>query len=279
MVTPLIKSNVCGNDFVLAMVSSTHPVWSSAADQARLVCCRQRGIGADQLVLIGIDCEGAALLKVLNPDGSEAPFCANATIAAAAAVSARTSAQKVCFQTLRGIRTVDVEGDGWCRLTVQQPIFLGESQPILVRLGGQVVQLSLYLVDSGTQHAVCFVPSVEQCPVRVWGPQLESEPSLNPPTNVMFVEDIGPGNLAMRSWERGMTGETRACGSGAVASVFVRNQAYSHTSMFSVHCPGGTLRVQIEAGLYCLHAKPEVEFVIDYGLDTWIEGRNHDSTF
>ena len=36
--------------------------------------------------------------------------------------------------------------------------------------------------------------------------------------NVDFVARRGPGAVAMRTWERGVEGETLACGSGAIAT-------------------------------------------------------------
>ncbi|HEY6867848.1 MAG TPA: diaminopimelate epimerase, partial [Candidatus Eisenbacteria bacterium] len=52
-----------------------------------------------------------------------------------------------------------------------------------------------------------------------WGPALRHHPRFAPEgTNVDLVTRLGPGRCAMRTWERGVEGETLACGSGAMAT-------------------------------------------------------------
>jgi diaminopimelate epimerase len=76
-------------------------------------------------------------------------------------------------------------------------------------------------VDSGTPHFVVFVTEVETAPLAQWGPELRRHAHFGGPgANVDLVEESRPGRLSLRTWERGVEGETLACGSGAVAAAF-----------------------------------------------------------
>jgi len=60
---------------------------------------------------------------------------------------------------------------------------------------------------------------VEWVPVAEWGAALRHHPRFGAEgANVDFVAPLGPGHLAMRTYERGVEAETLACGSGAIAS-------------------------------------------------------------
>ena len=73
-------------------------------------------------------------------------------------------------------------------------------------------------VSMGNPHFVMFGPDVEHALVRELGPQIENHPAFPAKTNVEFVSVVDPQTLRMRVWERG-AGITRACGTGACASV------------------------------------------------------------
>jgi diaminopimelate epimerase len=252
------KLHVCGNDFVFIAGDLPGPVHFNAVLSAQRFCDRRRGIGADQLVFVGSRQGGEVSLSVFNPDGSEAPLCANATLAAATFMADMEgwSDGSVTFVTPSGPREVVREKDGWCSVCLGRPQFIDATQPVEVWLDRQLAQL--YTVDSGTRHAIYFVDGVVAYPVASAGPRLEWHPALTPPTNVMFVEELDVGVLRMRPWERGNTGETLACGSGAVASVFAQNHRRGGLTPkhAEVHCPGGTLQVHDENGMYYLIAKP-----------------------
>jgi diaminopimelate epimerase len=74
-------------------------------------------------------------------------------------------------------------------------------------------------IVAGVPHFVTEVERVEWVPVREWGAALRHHPRFEPAgANVDFVARLGPGRVAMRTYERGVEGETLACGSGAMAS-------------------------------------------------------------
>jgi diaminopimelate epimerase len=76
-----------------------------------------------------------------------------------------------------------------------------------------------WYVDTGTRHFVTFVPSVRDLDVDGLGRQIRHRPEFGPVgVNVNFVEIIAPGEIAVRTFEKGVEAETLACGTGITAS-------------------------------------------------------------
>ena len=68
-------------------------------------------------------------------------------------------------------------------------------------------------------HLVLTVPDVDNVAVEERGPALRRDPALGKEgANVNWVSPRGDGTWKMRTFERGVEGETLACGTGAVAS-------------------------------------------------------------
>src|SRR5687767_5025656 len=80
--------------------------------------------------------------------------------------------------------------------------------------------------------------------------------------NVMFVTDVGADSFRLQPWERGGTGATRACGSGAIASAAALwSSGALQATTVRARCPGGTLHVSRDAsGCYDLHAAAATVF-------------------
>lgn len=76
-----------------------------------------------------------------------------------------------------------------------------------------------FFVVSGVPHFVIPVADVAAVPLMAWSPALRAHERFGRPgANVDFVSRRPDGRLAMRTYERGVEGETLACGSGAIAS-------------------------------------------------------------
>ena len=77
-------------------------------------------------------------------------------------------------------------------------------------------------MNVGVPHLVVFVPGdLSALPIERLAPPLRRHPALPDGANVNFVEVTGPASIRVRTYERGVEGETLACGSGVVASAIV----------------------------------------------------------
>ena len=92
--------------------------------------------------------------------------------------------------------------------------------------------LNSSFVDCGSPHVVVFideiekpvVKSLEEVNINEWGKNIRMHKDLMPEgANVNFVKVISgdEGELEIRSYERGVEGETLACGTGAISSAII----------------------------------------------------------
>jgi diaminopimelate epimerase len=113
-------------------------------------------------------------------------------------------------------------------------------------------------VSMGNPHCVIFVPDAQAIALEQVGPAIERHEAFPERTNVHFVQVVGPGEVIMRTWERG-SGVTLACGSGASA-VCVAGVLTGRTGRkLLVHLPGGDLDLEFSAGNHVFMTGPATE--------------------
>jgi diaminopimelate epimerase len=162
---------------------------------------------------------------------------------------------RVTVETGRGVLTLDLEVEGGkatrVRVDMGPPILQGSDIPtklpgdppvnVPVEVFGR--PLAVTAVSMGNPHAVVYVDDVERFPVETIGPLLEHHPAFPRRVNAHFVRVIGPGEVIMRTWERG-SGITLACGTGA-CSVCVAGVLTGRTDRrLLAHLPGGDLELE-----------------------------------
>lgn len=223
------KYSGLGNDFIL--VNGFKEKIQNPFAAAQKLCDRHLGIGADGLVLVLPSQTADLCMKIYNSDGSEAEMCGNASrcVPLFAIKEGITNQISLTLETLAGpIKTeitdlqlglVSVDM-GIPRLLRGQIPMTGDPTDTAVDVPLEVGGAVRYgtAVSMGNPHFVMFGPDVEHALVRELGPQIENHPAFPAKTNVEFVSVVDPQTLRMRVWERG-AGITRACGTGACASV------------------------------------------------------------
>jgi diaminopimelate epimerase len=109
--------------------------------------------------------------------------------------------------------------------------------------------LQVHYVDTGVPHAVVFVPDIDEVNVDKVGRALRFNKALGRAgANVDFVE-IKKNVLLLRTYERGVEGETLACGTGVVAAAFVSRVLGFNRSPVRVAVRGGdALSVSFDNG-------------------------------
>jgi diaminopimelate epimerase len=92
---------------------------------------------------------------------------------------------------------------------------------------------------AGVPHLVLRVDEVDRVEVVARGRPLRFDPSLAQGANVNFVSPAGVGRWRMRTYERGVEGETLACGTGAVAAAILLAEAGEAQDRVEVQTPSG----------------------------------------
>jgi diaminopimelate epimerase len=79
-----------------------------------------------------------------------------------------------------------------------------------------------HFANTGVPHAVIVTPDVKSIDVKGLGAKVRYHDHFAPAgTNANFIQVVSPGELLLRTYERGVESETYACGTGAAASVAV----------------------------------------------------------
>jgi diaminopimelate epimerase len=207
-----------GNDF-LVFEADGRRLTEQDRERIALLCRRGLSVGADGALLLSGGEEGRVHVDYFNADGGLAAFCANGTRCAARyAVTRRlVSGENPVLETGWGPVTARVDGE-----TVMlwlQPL-PAPGDPILV--WGEGLPTTGTPMHVGVPHLVIFVAGdLDALPVARLAPPLRSHPGMPDGANVNFVQVIGPDRIRVRTYERGVEGETLACGSGVVASAIV----------------------------------------------------------
>ena len=192
--------------------------WSPADIQA--VCARATGIGADGLVFVSPGAErGSARMAYFNSDGSHAAMCGNAALCSTrlAARLGIAPASGMRLETDAGV--YDARCDPADERAELHLAPVDAPKPV-ARLGVLQGERKAALVTVGVPHLVVLVDDVDHVDLMARGQALRSDPALGPPgANVNFVSaGKNASEWRMRTYERGVEGETLACGTGSVAA-------------------------------------------------------------
>ncbi len=242
---PFAKMSGTGNDFILVDNRGGLVRPEEMAALAAAVCHRQNSVGADGLILIQDDPELDFSWRFFNADGSEPAMCGNGSRCAARfAYLEGIAPEEMSFRTGAGPIRAHVNGSS---VRVQLTAARSLEPRFSLALGGG--EWDAGFVDTGVPHAVVLAGErLSSLPVAELGREVRFHPRFAPAgANANFVEVTGRGSLRVRTYERGVEGETLACGTGAVASAVVCAARGLVDSPVAVTTTGGeTLLVELD---------------------------------
>ncbi len=183
----------CGNRFIVTDEADL-------AAQTTLLCQLN---GTDGLILIEKSDRADFKMRLFNADGTEAEMCGNGLRCAVRFMQGKSH---YLVETAYALCPVSVEGE-LISMTVPLP---GKIEKI------QIDDLEGFFLNTGVPHAVFFVENLKDPSWMERAPFIRRHKRFAPEgTNVNFVK-LGEV-LHMRTYERGVEGETGACGTGTVA--------------------------------------------------------------
>lgn len=242
---PFVKMAGAGNDMILVDHRARVLAGSEAAF-VRAACHRRFGIGADGVILLEPSADADFHVRFFNPDGGEYALCGNgARCVPRFAAEIGIPGPRYEFTSDSGRHVGEMLPDGSGRIGL--PPVRSVRLDIDADVDGRPVRLDWG--DIGVPHAALWVEDVDTVPIDAWGPHLRRHPAFGPGgTNVSFVQRTGPDSLRIRTFERGVEGETWACGSGSsvVATIAVRRGFCRSPVRLAVRA-GSTLIVGVPA--------------------------------
>lgn len=231
------KMSGSGNDFIII---DNRDAVVTGVDLPRFVakvCRRGMAVGADGLILVERSDTVDFKWRFFNSDGSVAEMCGNgARCAARFAHLTGIAKAQMAFETLAGVISAQVRGDQ-VRIAMSDPrdLVLDDA----VELNSGLIQLSR--VNTGVPHAVIEVAEVASVDVDAVGREIRFHSRFAPAgTNVNFIAPLEGSLWSIRTYERGVEGETLACGTGNVAAALVLAMRYKLASPVTLQTRSGS---------------------------------------
>ncbi|MEN8208072.1 MAG: diaminopimelate epimerase [Candidatus Fermentibacteria bacterium] len=213
-----VKMSGAGNDFIVVdnIDSSLDTVITPYL--IRNLCVRGLSVGADGLLEMRSDREYAFRMKYYNNNGKSAGMCGNGArcmVAFAASKGIIRDNEVIHFRSDAGIHSAEIIESDSVKLWMTDPEIHYLNR--IIKLDS--VDLNLSFLDTGVPHAVVILDGSEDLPFPEFASKLRNNTLFGEAgANVDFVRLRGPSELDIRTWERGVEGETLACGTGAVAA-------------------------------------------------------------
>jgi len=194
------KYNASGNDFIIYHDSQAR----DRSQLAKLLCHRQKGVGADGLVVLIPHPEYDFEWDFYNSDGSYAAMCGNATRAVAHYAVEKGISLNRHAEFLTGAGVIRAEVNGTYVIT-DMP------QPNIIKKSIEAYGYTWWLIDTGVPHLVSQRDTVETFDINQ-ARELRQKYDAN--VNIYTVDTDG---MMVRTYERGVEDETLACGTGVMA--------------------------------------------------------------
>lgn len=280
---PFAKLHGLGNDYVY-VDGAAHPIGDAPA-LSRWVSDRHTGIGSDGLIVIdppSAGIEADVRMRMFNADGSEGMMCGNGIRCVAKFTVDRGKCERnpLRVETRRGVLAVRWMRGGHDGTVCAAAVEMGAPIMACARIPAAIPGISpasavvdhpvapgfwkgsgapegwmdacglnprMTLVSMGNPHAVFFCSDVSAVPLELVGPVAERHAWFPERMNVHFVQVLAPGEVRMRTWERG-SGATKACGTGASATCVAGVLTGRSRSPVRAHLPGGDLLLEWDGG-------------------------------
>jgi UDP-N-acetylmuramoyl-L-alanyl-D-glutamate--2,6-diaminopimelate ligase len=248
------KYHGLGNDYIV--MSASELSTPLTREMVRRICDRNLGAGSDGIVLVEKNTPAGFIVRIFNPDGSEAENSGNGMRIVARYLFDTKQVGREPFNLLvKGERKITahvLDARDAIEVDMGQAVFLssvipvaGEEREVLgEKLNILGEELTINCVNVGNPHCVIVGrPDIKDGAQRL-GPFIEVHEKFPKRINVQFVHVIDRSNIRIEIWERG-AGYTLASGSSSCAAVSVCRRLGLVNSDVTVKMPGGELKMSV----------------------------------
>lgn len=248
---PFSKFVGCGNDFILFDNRQGHFPITQPYLFTKL-CHRQFGIGADGVILLEPAEKADFRMRIFNPDNTEAEMCGNG-VRCFVKWLISIGLKKSLYSIETKHRLIQASA---AETSVKVDMGVPKDEKWNLSLKFLDQQATVHFLNTGVPHAVVFVADVNAIDIQQWGFALRKHAMWQPNgTNVNFVQILSPNKIKVRTYERGVEGETLACGTGSTAAALAAAKQYNISSPIIVE------------------TQSKEELIIDFALEN--EGFSH----
>lgn len=253
------KMQGCGNDYIY--VNCFEETVADPSELAVRLSDRHFGIGGDGLILIEPSQTADAYMHMFNRDGSEGKMCGNGIRCTAKYIYDHgiipPEREKTVIETGSGEKEITLhkkDGKVISATVDMGAAVCGQETGEIIHAAG--ADLRFIRIDVGNPHAVFFTGdnpgicsngqtgpgAVDRIPLADIGPEIENHETFPDRVNAEFTDVLSRREIRVRVWERG-SGETMACGTGAVAAAAAGYISGKLDPEVTVHLRGGDLEI------------------------------------
>lgn len=244
-----------GNDFVLIdEYEKTVIPDEMKAQFAASYCDRRSGIGADGILYLMRSSDGNLRMRILKPDETEAGMYGYGIRCLAKYAFDAGYVKGTCtIDTLAGPVGVDMAyRDDTFAATISMPVPKFTRPDIPATGEGEYREhigvFEVYAANTGVPHAVVLVDDSDSVNVEALALPIRHHDSFTQGADVNFVQVTGDNSIRIRTFERGVEGETLSCGTGAAASAAVVHHLGRVGEIVNVETEGGPLIIYLKGG-------------------------------
>lgn len=228
------KYHGAGNDFILIDNRSNEFPIDNRINIVQKLCKRHFGIGSDGLILIQNDNEHDFFMEFFNPDGSQS-FCGNGSRCAVMFAFHLGMTNKECsFNSIHGVNQGQIINSTNVTLNMfdVRGIEIGEDY---------------HYLNTGSPHYNIYVDDVSSIDLIPFARNIRYNDRFSEVgTNINIIQAVADDSIKVRTYERGVEGETLSCGTGVTACAISHLISNSKTEgVVNIYTKGGDLSVEI----------------------------------
>ncbi len=206
-----------GNDFVV--IDNRKNTVAKRKQAAVALCDRKFGVGADGLLLLENSKKADFRMRIFNSDGSEAEMCGNGLRCILRFASVRGIAGKKNMRVEIGAGVLEGEVNG---RTVKAQLSVAGKPATGLKIPLESGEITGHFINTGVPHTVIVTDALQNIRVNELGPLIRNHRMFHPKgTNVDWIEIKSRRSISIRTYERGVEGETLSCGTGSVAGAII----------------------------------------------------------
>ncbi len=235
MLLQFYKYQGTGNDFVMIDNRSIFFPKENVELIAHL-CDRRFGIGGDGLILLENDATTDFRMVYYNSDGNPSSMCGNGGRCLVAFAKDLNVISNNC---------TFIATDGLHHATIDEKSIVSLQ---MIDVSNLKITPDYVFLNTGSPHHVQLVEDLENYNIKENGAAIRyGDLYGNAGSNINFVKQIDTDTFSLRTYERGVEGETLSCGTGATAVAIAMN-AIGKTNATSIHLnvEGGKLEVTFD---------------------------------
>lgn len=224
------KYSGAGNKFII--INNIQRQITGHADNVIKLCSDDPSM--DGVIFVESSATGDFKMNYFNKDGTGDALCGNGLRCTVKYIVDNEISENRFFkiEAVGKIYDCEILESGKISVSFPPPVMIKTNFKLKVNFQEWWEMLNCSYVDCGSPHIVVFIDEIEkpviknleEVNINEWGRNIRMHKDLMPEgANVNFVRVISEddGELEIRSYERGVEGETLACGTGAISSAII----------------------------------------------------------